>query len=302
LRRGFYRATRHLTRLDDLTESWDPALIDLDFVQDIERQELTQLLDQALALLPGGLRQALIAHYIDETPQSELAARLGISQGTLAVQLHRGRLRLQRLFATTLADESALFGLNAPHRSAWQETRLWCHHCGQRRLQVRFNRDDQQVLARCPTCGPFIEHQTMLLAGARSYRAALERIWAWVDAYYSAALVMGVATCMACGQPAPVRQGVPSGASINNEVLPTIHIACHCGAMNACPLPWLGLATPTGKAFLRDHPCIHLARQTELGVDGCAALAIVFASVTDSAQLVVTIRRDTSRLLSVQVA
>ncbi|HKD76609.1 MAG TPA: RNA polymerase sigma factor, partial [Ktedonobacterales bacterium] len=123
LRRGWHKATQHLTRLDDIpTEALDPALISLDFVQDLERHELAILLDRALALLPGDLRQALIAHYIEEMPQQEIAAQLGISQGTLAVRLHRGRLRLQRLFASELADEATLFGLDANRSPTWQET------------------------------------------------------------------------------------------------------------------------------------------------------------------------------------
>jgi RNA polymerase sigma-70 factor (ECF subfamily) len=302
LRRGFHRAARHVTQFDDLTEPWDPALICLDFVQDLERQELAQLLDHALALLPGDLRQALIAHYIEEIPQSELSARLGISQGTLAVRLYRGRLRLQHLFVTELAEEAALFGLDTLRLPTWQETRLWCSHCGRHHLRVLFNRDDLQVLARCPMCGPFIEHQTTLLTGARSYRAALERIWTWADTYYSPAVVRGTAPCVACGHLAQVRKGVPPGAAINNAMLPTIHLACRCGAMNACPMPWLGLASPTGQAFRRDHPRIRLATQLEVEVDGSAAHVSVFESVMESAHLVVTISRDTYRLLTVQVA
>lgn len=302
LRRDFHRATRHLTRLDDLTEPGDPALIGLDFVQDLERHELAQLLDHALARLPGELRQALIAHYIEDMPQRELAERLGISQGTLAVRLHRGRLRLQHLFASELSDEAAPFGLDVTHSPTWQETRLWCSHCGRHRLRVLFNRDVPQLLVRCPACGPFFEHQTTILAGTRSYRAALERVWIWADAYYSSALVTGAAPCMACGHPAPVRLGVPPGASIPNEMLPAIHIACDCGAMNVCPMPWLGLASPTGQAFRQEYPRIRFANQAELEVDGSAAYVIVFESVTESAQLVVTFSPNTSRPITVQVA
>lgn len=302
LRRGFHRATRHLTRLDGLTEPWGPSLIGPDFVEDLERHELAQLLDHALARLPGELRQALIAHYIEEMPQRELAERLGISQGTLAVRLHRGRLRLQHLFASELSDEAAPFGLDAARSPTWQETRLWCSHCGQHRLRVLFNRDAQQLLFRCPACGPFIEHQTTILAGARSYRAALERVWIWVDTYYSQALVTGTASCVACGHLAPVLLGVPPGTSIANETLPSIHIACGCGAMNMCPMPWLGLASPAGQAFRREHPRIRLAKQVELEVDGSAARVIVFESVTETAQLVVTLSPDTHRPITVQVA
>jgi RNA polymerase sigma factor (sigma-70 family) len=301
LRRSAHRASHHLTRLDDLPETDDPALIDLDFVNDLERQDLATLLDHALALLPRDLRQALIAHYIDEQPQNEIATRLGISQGTLAVRLHRGRLRLQQLFATTLADEAASFGLGTLRSPIWQDTRRWCSQCGQHHLQTRFNRDRQELFARCPKCGPFIAHQTMVLAGARSAHAALERVWTWVDDYYSQALLRGTAFCTACRNPAPLRQGVPLGVPIDDAVLPTIHIACPCGAMNACPLPWLGLASPIGQAFQRNHRRIRLAEQADLEVDGSSARTIVFASVTDSAKLVIAITRDPAHPLTAQI-
>jgi RNA polymerase sigma factor (sigma-70 family) len=301
LRRSAHQANQHLIRLDDIPEADDPALIDLDFVQDLERQDLATLLEQALALLPGDLRQALIAHYIDEQPQKEIATRLGISQGTLAVRLHRGRLRLQRLFATALADEAASFGLGTARSPIWQDTSRWCSQCGQHHLQTRFNRDRQELFAQCPKCGPFIAHQTMVLAGARSARAALERVWTWVDGYYSQALLMGTAPCTACGKPAPVRQGVPLGVPIDNAMLPTIHIACPCGALNACPLPWLGLASPIGQAFQRNHRRIRLAEQADIEVDGSSARLIVFASVTNSAKLVISIKHDSSHPLTVRV-
>jgi RNA polymerase sigma factor (sigma-70 family) len=292
--------TQHLARLDDADAALENALSADDFVHDLERAELATLLDHALALLPGDLRQALIAHYVEELPQNEIAARLGISQGTLAVRLHRGRLRLQRIFATDLRDEAAVFGLDAAPVPDWQETRLWCYHCGQQRLRVRFDRERNQLLVHCPACGPQIDHQTTVIAGARSYRAALERIIIWTDAYYTPAIAEGAARCMGCGRMAPVRLGDPASWSFNTGTLPTVHLECTCNAISTCVLSLNALGSPMGQAFRRAHPRIRLAAQTEMEVGGVDALVLTVASVTDAARLRISIARDTYRILDIQ--
>src|SRR5215471_18709643 len=46
----------------------------------VERPEVSARLEKALATLPTVTRVALIGSYVDETPQAELAARLGLSE------------------------------------------------------------------------------------------------------------------------------------------------------------------------------------------------------------------------------
>ncbi|HKD75315.1 MAG TPA: RNA polymerase sigma factor [Ktedonobacterales bacterium] len=295
--RSLEHETRHLAWLDDAGEY--PSSED-DFVHDLERDELATLLDHALALLPDDLRVALIAHYVEEMPQNEIAARLGISQGTLAVRLHRGRLRLQHIFATDLRDEAAAFGLDAAASPDWQETRLWCYQCGQQRLRVRFNRTRNQLLMRCPGCGPQIAHQTTIIAGARSYRAAFDRILQWIGGYFPPALVSGTATCVACGHTAPLRPGLPAIMGAASDPFPSVHIACPCQAIDTCGVPLFAMASPVGQAFRREHPRIRLEKQTPLEAGGIPALALTIASVTDSAKLHLTVASDTYRVLDIQ--
>ena len=78
---------------------------------ELERGELAHLLDQAMALLPPETRTILIERYINELPQAEVAARLGLSENLVAVRLHRGKLALRRVLSNELSQEMSSYGL-----------------------------------------------------------------------------------------------------------------------------------------------------------------------------------------------
>lgn len=272
-----------------------------DFEHDLERAELAALLDRALALLPAETRLALIAHYVEELPQAEIAVRLGLSVGTLGVRLHRGKLALRHLFATELREEAAAYGLGSASVGAWQELTLWCPICGQQRLQGRLDSDDGSLLIRCPACvlTPFIEHRTSLLSGVTTCRAAFNRVLAWASVYYPSALQHGFARCMGCGQMAPLRLGLPFPARPHDREEASIHLACTCAAQSTSNLPFLALAAPEGRRFLREHPRIRLLPLAEQEVDGIPALRVSFLSLTETARLDLLAARDTLRPLQI---
>ena len=76
-------------------------------------------------------RAALIGSYVEETPQAELAARLGLSEGALRVRLHRGKLALRQALTPANAIDA---------QDGWQATRIWCPFCGSRRLESRLKK------------------------------------------------------------------------------------------------------------------------------------------------------------------
>src|SRR5262249_38962305 len=86
--------------LDDLPSDSE------DLGMTLERGELVELVDRALALLPAEARGALIATYVHELPQTEVAARFGLSEGALRVRLHRGRRALRRVLETELRADA----------------------------------------------------------------------------------------------------------------------------------------------------------------------------------------------------
>jgi hypothetical protein len=63
----------------------------------------------------------------------------GLSEGAVAMRLHRGKLALRRVLATDLAQDAAAYGLIDEAMQEWQETRIWCSSCGQRRYMGAFN-------------------------------------------------------------------------------------------------------------------------------------------------------------------
>src|ERR1035437_1578105 len=85
------RMVRRLEQEDGLPldlDRWIAGEFDLDV--ELERHELMDLLDRALARLSSETRQVLIERYIHESPHWEIAARLGLTENTLAKRLERG--------------------------------------------------------------------------------------------------------------------------------------------------------------------------------------------------------------------
>src|SRR3954466_8436250 len=52
----------------------------LDLEVELERAELTDLLDRALALLPAETRDVLVQRFVHESPYAEIAGQLGVSE------------------------------------------------------------------------------------------------------------------------------------------------------------------------------------------------------------------------------
>lgn len=296
------RDWQHLVSLDDEEtplDSWPQE--QGDFEQDLERAELATLLDRALALLPAETRLALIAHYVEELPQAEIAARLGMSAGTLAVRLHRGKLALRRLFATDLREDALAYGLGGAAAGSWRELALWCPLCGQHRLQGQINPADAHLLLRCSACSqkPFLNHRTRLLNGAATCGVAFNRVLHWVDSYFPPALPSGVVPCTGCGRIAPIRRGNPLSGEIVDLGQGSMYVACTCAMQNTCDLPIMALASQEGRAFWRKHPRIRLLPLGEQEVGGALALRVSFVSLSDNARLDLLAARDTLQPLQI---
>ena len=182
-------------------ESWDAGAAEpedgpageLDVEVDLERHELAQLLDRALALLPPITRQILIESYVEESPQAEVAARLRLSEGAVAMRLHRGKLALRRVLATEFSQDAAAYGLIDVDAQEWHETRIWCSSCGQCRYMGAYNQRTGDLVLRCPSC---FHHGFNLgqaergepLLGGKGHKSALFRRIAWAEGYFRQAL------------------------------------------------------------------------------------------------------------------
>jgi RNA polymerase sigma factor (sigma-70 family) len=277
-----------------------------DFTIDLERAELADLLDRALALLPAESRRVLVEKYIDELPLGEIAGRLGLSTGAVAVRLHRGRLALQRVLTTDLRDVAAGYAMNAPVDDGWQETRIWCPSCGRRHLIGRLVPSAGELALRCADCTPapnmYIAYAQLpeLMQGIKSYKPALSRLMTWSDAYYRRSRVGRILPCLFCGHPARLCDGRPSDAPEALRQMSPLYITCErCGATTSTAHAVIALCLPEGQRFWKAHPKIRLQSTVEIDSAGSSAIVSSFASLTDSARFDVVTTRDTVDVIGV---
>lgn len=272
----------------------------------LERAELARLLDRALALLPSPTRAALVAKYIHGTPQAEIAARLGLSEGAIEARLHRGKLVLRHVLTTELREEAAAHGVGPLATTAWQETRISCTVCGRARLLGHFDQAKPELTLRCPdcylACGGEYAHTVWAacLTGVAGYKPALSRLVRLATAHFRQALAGGEAPCVACGGRALVRMGRPAHFPPALRALPEAHLCCTvCGSICDQSLHGLALGLPQGQRFLREHPRIRALPAREVEVDGRAAVVTSFESIAGYATLDVLSACDTFEALGV---
>ncbi len=286
----------------------------LDIETDLDRAELATLLDRALALLPPMTRVVLIERYIEESSHAVIAARLGMSEGAVKVRIQRGKLALRRVLTTTFPEEAATFGVCETARcGGWEETRIWCPTCGQRRLTGRFvtGGPDGGMTLRCLTCNPAGESGYVIananrgdadriLGGVQTYKPALTRTQAWVHAYYRSALARGVAICPCCNRTNALLIGVPpdDGPWLHRDW--RFRVLCgDCGWFFTLSFPGSIFALPEVQRFWRAHPRMRTLPVETVTVDGSPAIVTRFASVTESANLAVISARETFAVLGI---
>ncbi len=291
----------------DITlDEWlaDPHEIDLP----LERKELAALLDRALALLPAETREALLAHYLEEAPLVQIAEQLGVQASALAVRLQRGRLALRRLLVTEFRDELAAYSADAANKVGWEETRLWCAVCGQRRLLGRYDVHGGELWLRCPGCCVSADdyyihtHALEILGGVRGYQRAYSHVTAWVGRYYLPNLPAKVVPCQRCGRPLPLHFEQP-------DYLAPSPIGNDRGLHHWCPscdrecwesLDGLLLASPEGIAFMRRHARIRTLPHYEIETEGRAAVVARYESVSELKRLELVAAADSFELLRVE--
>ena len=280
--------------LDD-QDAPNPALdlpddFDLELV--LERDELADLLDRALALLPADTRQALIAKYIEASSLAEVASQLGLTISATAARLHRGKLALRRAITTDLRLEAASYGLVLPSGSGWHETRIWCPDCGLHRFAGRLDADTGTLALRCPRCYEqshvsFAQwHETALFKGLKSYRVALSRLSAKGSSYYHEGLRTGTAACARCGGVADVRRARPDELPESLRHTPCVLVSCRgCPSSLVASLRGLALCHAETQRFWRAHPHLHTLPDQSIETEGRPAVLTRFASKGDTAQL-----------------
>jgi RNA polymerase sigma factor (sigma-70 family) len=277
-------------------EAWDAE--DGDGVADVvERPEIHATLENALATLPLVTRAALIGSYVEETPQSELAARLGLSEGALRVRLHRGRMALRQ--ALTFANSTSA-------RDGWQATRIWCPFCGRRRLEYGLEKATGSYAFRCSS--PCASASTMLgsaigsplLTQINSPKSLLARHCLNLGPIYRDALISGRGACPRCGREIVADQWLPGDDLPDGAPLYGVYLHCPTCDLLDGGSPWhLSLDTPEAQRFWRRYPRMRALPTREIEADGRPALLIGYENVTGGERLEIVADRATYQTLRV---
>lgn len=301
-RQASHEQAHSIVAMDWDETSFDELPDDTNLDLELDRQELVNLLDKALALLPPETGQMLIEHYIRESSHAEIAEKLNLKPGTVAVRLQRGKLTLQKIFRKHLHAESQAFGLIHPNHTSWEETNIWCPCCGQTRLWGKFQKDEVFAL-RCPHCDPDPQsimagldlskpYHARLLGNTKSYKPAYARLLTSFAPLYRQALESLTVACLACGRPVDVMIDELKFKA-DQKGIRQIRLQCPaCGWVSNKALSSLVLSLPEVQKFWRHHPRIKTLPAQQIEVDGSPAFIRRLQSVQDGAEITVIARLD----------
>lgn len=282
-----------------------------DLEVELERNELAALLDRAIGLLPQETRDLLVQSYIEERPHSEIGHRLRLSESAVKARLHRGRIALRQVFSQELRDEAVAYGLGEPTVDTWQETRIWCPQCGERRLMVRFAESPGPIAFRCPACSPEPEHISLeyrlanshfsrLIGRLRRPKAILNRVYPWAHEYFSRAVEEEGSRCTNCGQPVRLQMLRPEWVPADSDGESRLYLLCEaCGEGVSASLGGQVLALPQVQRFWREHPRMRTLPGRLVEAEGRVAVVTTFEAVDGGARLDVLSDRDTFRILEI---
>lgn len=286
----------------------DPQVLDL--AEELNRQDLSMLLDRAMSHLPAPARKTLEMHYLAEISQREVALQLGMTMNAVEVRLHRARRQLRHVLNGELRTDAEALGLSLDNESAaqgWRETSVWCCICGRRRLQGLFESQpegDVSLRLRCPDCssrtGMDIIHTGTIIsfADGRSFRPAFKRVLQVVPAFYAQAFAAGYQRCPGCKKLAPV-------GGIEPEILPApfyrrlgIALECpSCGKITSSIFSLCLTYLPAYQFVMQHERCI-IEPEECIEYEGQSAILASIRDVLSSAQVTLILHRHTLELLA----
>src|SRR5206468_1930012 len=155
------------------------------------------------------------------------------------------------------------YGLAVPADDDWQETRIWCPSCGQRRLIGRLVPSAGELALRCADCTPapnmYIAYAQLpaLMQGIKNYKPALSRLMSWSDEYYRRGRVGRIVPCLFCSHPTQLRDGLPIDMPEALHGMSPLYMTCErCGETTSTGHAVIGLCMPEGQRFWKAHPRI----------------------------------------------
>jgi RNA polymerase sigma-70 factor (ECF subfamily) len=306
------QAGARLVGLETLDEGEHAGLLAdrFDLELEVARDDLARLLDRAMALLPPHLREVLVRRYIEESPQAQIAAQLGLSEGAIEARLHRGKLALKRVLATELCDESVALGLISPAAAGWVETRVWCPGCGGRKLEGWFRPALGRLYLRCPACSyvegeddsdtHFIHAEGKYLQNLHSYKPAMSRVLDGIHEMYRVQARGGATPCPQCGQWLRIARGTPPWHADRGEDDGSVYVGHPgCGVFDWESWHALTWSLPAVRRFWSEHPRMRFLAPREVEHGGSRAVVTGFASLTGADRVEVVSLRDTLEVVHI---
>jgi RNA polymerase sigma-70 factor (ECF subfamily) len=223
----------------------------------LEREDVVDLLERALALLPGATGTALVAHYVDELSHAEIAERLGTSADAVSMRVSRGRARLRHLLQTEFADEAVAAGWTRRDDSGWRATRLPCADCGRAAMEMR--RDRSEVAFRCRSCDTSgisarlalcTPAYASLVGDVRRPTALQSRLASWTHGYWSSP----DPRCVRCDRAVVPRQYARGGGETWSSRRGGYARCAACGEEVSSSVAGLVLSLPEVRAARRREP------------------------------------------------
>jgi RNA polymerase sigma-70 factor (ECF subfamily) len=274
----------------------------------LEREELVELVDRVLALVPADTRAALVGRYVDELLPHQIAARMGVSPEAVSMRLTRGRARLRELLETRLADDPLAQVWTARHGVAWRATRLHCADCGRATVQLRRDERTGVVELRCGGCEPAgvsaayrLDNPELgpRLADISRPSAVVGRMAAWSLGFWPDAIAAGRAPCTRCGAPAPVAPYVRDEVAALRSRRGW-QVGCPaCGEELSTSLGGLALVLPETRRLRQQRPRTRAVPDREATWAGREALVVGYRDDASGDGVDVFFDRETTRLLAV---
>ncbi len=274
-----------------------------DVTAELNQTELAHLLDHALAKLPPLTRTVLVERFIYDTPQVEVAQRLGVTEGAVEARVQRGKDVLRRVLTTDLHEEAVAYGLAWRTSQGWQETKLWCPACGERRLRGYFSADEPRTCTLRCDCGlnSCVAGIPNLFAGIHGFRAAATRMTHWQHGFYEQGVQTGQVTCPLCGGSCTFQlepNVVLSQSAVNEYGYRIICTACQAWQRQA-DLGGIAINFPVVQQFWRHHPRMVSLPIRSVEVEGATALLASFVDRQSAARIELLFQHSTLALLPI---
>jgi RNA polymerase sigma-70 factor (ECF subfamily) len=249
----------------------------------LEKEELAELLDRALRLLPVQTREALVARYVEELDVADIGRRLAMSPEAVSMRLSRGRARIRELLETDLSDDPLAQVWVSRHGVAWRTVRVPCAMCGSATSSMRRDERAGVVQARCDRCDPgglssswSLDNPALRpdLTAVSRPSAVVGRMAAWSYGWWPAAIEAGRSACTRCGAAISI---LPYQRDDRDDPHTSRgwHASCvACGEALSTSLLGLALSRPEARALRARRPRAHAVPTRTTEVDGRAVLVV----------------------------